>query len=473
MFPRSLCAAFVFAFTGLSVPAPCAARPPNVVFILTDNQGAWTLGCYGNKDIRTPAIDRLAAEGIRFTRALSCNPVCSPTRATYLTGLIPSQHGVHSFLGGEKPNAQIGPDAYDTIREFASLPKILRDAGYVCGLSGKWHLGANLTPQEGFTDWITMPAGSTTEFYDAQVIEDGKIRREPRYLTDLWTEHGVKFIERNKDRPFFLYLAYNGPYALGKLLLNPARNRHATFYADKDLPCFPRDAMHPWQFNNKEYLNNPISMRRVAAEVSGVDDGVAEIMATLKRLGLDENTLVIYASDQGWMGGQNGLWGMGDHTRPVGAFELMMQVPLIFRQPGAIPAGATCDHIVSNYDFLGSVLSHIGLGDKSPKPSPGRDYSRVLRGEKIAWDNVMFYEMERTRAIRTEEWKYVARHPDGPFELYDMKADPQERFNLFGQPKHADVQRTLAAQLDEFFQRHADPQYDVWKGGHSKAGALK
>src|ERR1043166_3316800 len=111
MFPRSLCALLVLAVNGLSAPAPGAARPPNVVFILTDNQGAWTLGCYGNKDIRTPAIDRLAAEGIRFTRALSCNPVCSPTRATYLTGLIPSQHGVHTFLD---PQFMMGPKRYNT-----------------------------------------------------------------------------------------------------------------------------------------------------------------------------------------------------------------------------------------------------------------------------------------------------------------------------------------------------------------------
>jgi arylsulfatase A-like enzyme len=119
------------------------------------------------------------------------------------------------------------------------------------------------------------------------------------------------------------------------------------------------------------------------------------------------------------------------------------------------------------------VLSYIGLGDKAPKQSPGRDYSRVLRGEKTEWDDVMFYEMELTRAIRTEDWKYVARHPDGPFELYDMKADPQERFNLFGQPRHKQIQRALAARLAEFFKKHADPQYDVWKGGRSKAGPLK
>src|SRR6476619_2015182 len=129
------CIVVLLAFLLLAPLATAADRPPNLVFILTDNQGAWTLGCYGNPDIRTPNIDRLAKEGIRFTRAFASNPVCSPTRATYLTGLIPSQHGVHSYLGGERPNAQVGPEAYCTIREFASLPKILSAAGYVCGLS--------------------------------------------------------------------------------------------------------------------------------------------------------------------------------------------------------------------------------------------------------------------------------------------------------------------------------------------------
>jgi arylsulfatase A-like enzyme len=453
----------------LAAPAAAADRPTNLVFILTDNQGAWTLGCYGNRDIRTPNIDRLAAEGMRFTRALSSNPVCSPTRATYLTGLIPSQHGVHSFLGGERPDAQVGPDAYDTIREFASLPKVLKRAGYVCGLSGKWHLGASLTPQEGFSSWITMPKGQTTEFYDVEVIEDGEVRKEPKYLTDLWTEHAVAFIERNKDRPFFLYLAYNGPYSLGKLLLSPGRNRHVGYYADKEMLSFPRDAMHPWQFSNKEYLNNPVSMRRVAVETSGVDDGVGEVMAALKRLGLDDNTLVVYAGDQGLMGGQNGMWGMGDHMRPIGAHELMMHVPLIFRHPGRIPAGKTSDLFVSNYDFLPSVLTYLGLGREKPAKSPGRDYSDVLLGKTIPWQDVVFYEMENTRAIRTDAWKYVARHPDGPFELYDMKADPRERFNLFGQPKLGPVQEDLARRLDAFFAEYADPQYDLWRGGRSKA----
>src|SRR4051795_743667 len=218
---------FLILALGLSVIAArlrAESRPPNVVLILADNQGAWTLGCYGNPDIRTPNIDRLATQGMRFTRAFSPNGVCSPTRASLLTGLMPSQHGVHSYLNANE--AQVGPGAYCTIGEFRSLPEILAGAGYACGLSGKWHLGANATPQEGFTSWITMPHGHTVTFYDAEVLEGGKLRKEPGYLTDLWTDRAVRFLEENRDRRFFLYLAYNGPYNLGASLNHPGRNRH-------------------------------------------------------------------------------------------------------------------------------------------------------------------------------------------------------------------------------------------------------
>ncbi len=452
-----------------SVGAAADAKRPNLVFILTDNQGAWTLGCYGNRDIRTPHIDKLAREGIRFSRALSSNPVCSPTRATFLTGLLPSQHGVHSFLD---PKYMMGPEAYNTLAEFTSLGEVLSDAGYVCGLSGKWHLGDNLTPSEGFSSWITKPDGSTREFYDQDIIEDGKVRKEAGYTTDLWTRSGVKFIEQNRDRPFCLFLAYNGPYVLGAMMLNPSRNRHAEFYRGHHFASFPVDAMHPWQFSNKQFHNQQIAMERTACEVSGVDDGVGEIVATLQKLGLEENTLVAYAADQGWMGGQNGIWGMGDHTRPIGAHELMMQIPMIFRHPTAIASNQTCDLLMSNYDFLPTVLGQLGLRDKMPsKPiSAGRDFSPVLRGEPIE-DQVkaIFYEMETTRSFRTERWKYVARFPNGPYELYDMQSDPQERFNQYGQPGTDNIRAELAQRLDAFFTKFADPQYDIWKGGRSKA----
>lgn len=464
----------ICVFAGL-LAAPCHAAPPerktNLLLILTDNQGAWTLGCYGNPDIRTPNIDRLAAEGMRFSRAFASNAVCSPTRATLLTGLIPSQHGVHCFLDNKY---MIGPEAYNTLAEFRTLPKILAEAGYTCGLTGKWHLGANLTPQEGFSYWITMVHGNTSEFYDVPVIENGQVRKEPKYATELWTEHAVRFLRQNRDRPFFLYLAYNGPYGLGGLLNHPARNRHAALYADQPLWSFHRDAAHPWLFNNREFLNNPVSIRRVAAETSGVDDGVGEVMAELKRLGLDEHTLVVYTADQGWMGGTNGLWGMGDHTRPLSAFDQMMHVPLIFRHPGAIRPASQSDLLVSNYDFLPTVLGYLGLAEvlrgAAPK-SPGRDFSAALRGEPLTWDNVVYYEMEYVRAVRTAEWKYVHR-PDGPWELYDLKHDPFEKFNLYGQPMHVEVQQELKQRLEAFFRQTADPKYDLYRGGRSKASLL-
>ena len=461
----------VAALDGSSATFAAPARPPNIIFILTDNQGAWTLGCYGNPDIRTPNIDRLAAEGVRFTRALSSNPVCSPTRATFLTGLIPSQHGVHSFLD---PKFMMGPEAYNTLSEFTSIGEVLRDSGYTCGLSGKWHLGKNLEPSEGFSFWITKPDGSTQEFYDQNIIENGEVRKEAGYTTDLWTRKGIQFIEENKTRPFFLFLAYNGPYSLGQLMLNPVRNRHAEHYKGKKFSSFPVDAMHPWQHVNKPFHNKQAAMERLAGETSGVDDGVGEILATLQRLGLDDNTLIVYAADQGWMGGQNGMWGMGDHFRPIGAHHLMMQIPLIFRQPGKIPAGKTSDILVSNYDFFPTMLNHLGLAAKIPAAPklPGRDFSAVLRGSTPSWENVIFYEMEGTRAVHVDNWKYVARFPDGPFELYDLKKDPMERFNLFGQPGTEENRRILDERMTKFFATYADPQYDIWRGGRSKARRL-
>jgi len=349
----------LFGFVAPTLRAGAADRPTNLVLIVADNQGAWTLGCYGNKDVRTPNIDRLAAEGLRFTRAFSPNGVCSPTRASLLTGLMPSQHGVHSYLGANE--FQVGPDARCVIGEFRTLPEILAENGYVCGMVGKWHLGGNEAPQEGFTTWVTMPGGHTTTFYGAEVIDGGKIRKEPGYLTDFWTKRAVAFLEErgleeNRERPFFLYLPYNGPYNLGPSLKHPARNRHAEEYAEEFLPSFPRVEPHPWLRTNREFVGDETAIRRVAAETSGVDDGVGEVVATLDRLGLAEDTLVVYTADQGWMGGQNGLWGMADHTRPTTAFDGMMRVPLIVRQPGRVAAGGTSDLLTSGYDLMPTVL---------------------------------------------------------------------------------------------------------------------
>lgn len=465
----------LLGFLLAAAPADTSAGPPrrpNLVLVLADNQGAWTLGCYGNPEIRTPQIDRLAARGMRFTRAFSPNGVCSPTRASLLTGLMPSRHGVHCYLGADE--LQMGPGARSVIAEFQSLPEVLAGAGYTCGLVGKWHLGANATPQEGFTSWVTMPQGHTSTFYGAEVVEDGKVRKEAGYLTDFWTDRAVRFLERNRDRPFFLYLAYNGPYGLGASLKHPGRNRHAAEYAGATLLSFPRDGVHPWLRDNRAFLNDDGAIRRVATEISGVDDGVGRVLEALERLGLADETIVVYTADQGWVGGQNGLWGMSDHTRPLSAFDGMMHVPLIVRHPGHVAAGSTSDRLVSGYDLMPTLLACLGLGDRMPDQprSPGRDFSPVLRGETIAWDDVVFFEQENVRAIRTDRWKYVHRHPSGPFELYDLANDPGEKVNLHGQPGWDSTRDELRRRLDAFFDQHADPKYDLYHGGGSKTRLL-
>jgi arylsulfatase A-like enzyme len=385
---------------------------------------------------------------------------------------MPSQHGVHCYLRGG--GCQTGPDAYNTIEEFRSLPEILSEEGYVCGLTGKWHLGGNLEPQDGFTTWITKPHGHTSTFYDAEIIEDGRIRREPEYLTDFWTRHAVRFIRDNKDRRFFLLLAYNGPYGLGRSLERRAGNRHAPYYEKQELRSFPRESAHPWLLNNRNYIRNLQAIRRYASEVSGIDDGVGSVLEALEDHGLVDRTLVVFTADQGLCGGHHGMWGMGDHSRPLHTYDETIHIPLIFRQPGVIPAGTTSDLLVSNYDFYPSVLGYLGLEARIPsRPErPGRDYSPVLRGKSVPWENVVFYEFENSRMVRTGEWKYTLRFPEGPDELYDLERDPGETRNLADDPSHKAIRKGLGTRLEEFFDRFAAPRYDLRRGGGSKSWML-
>ena len=463
----------------------------NIVFIMTDNQGDWTLGCYGNEEIRTPNIDALAAEGARCAHAYAVNSVCSPSRATFFTGLIPSQHGVHCYLGGEQPDAQMGDDAYCTVGEFVTLPQMLHDAGYRCGLAGKWHLGDSLTPQQGFDYWFTKPKGHTHTFYNAEAIWQGEVYEEPRYATDAITAHALSFLdevagegagsgagqESDAEEPFFLFVGYNGPYGLGEHMTYTHENRHTSYYADKELTCFPRESVHPWLRQNRDFIDNPISMRGYASAVSGVDDGVGAILASLEQKGLTQDTLVIFTADQGLCGGHHGMWGMGDPSRPIHTFEETMNIPLIFRHPQRIPAGGTFTGRTCNYDFLPSVLEHleIDVARRADHPElPGCSYASHLQGaDQDSWDEEQFFhEFENVRTVRTERWKYTWRHPEGPDELYDMVKDPGECWNLAHDPACVAVVAEHRRRIEDFFGRFADPRWDVWRGGSSKAGRL-
>lgn len=228
--------------------------------------------------------------------------------------------------------------------------------------------------------------------------------------------------------------------------------------------------MNPWLHDNKAYLNNITCIRRYAAEVSTIDDGVGEIMAKLKALGIDDNTIIIFAGDNGWAGGQNGIWGMGDHTRPLSAFDAEMRVPLIWRQPGKIPAGQTSKLQVSHVNFFASLLDYLGLEkDRPATASPtGRSYASVLRGQGIAdWDDTIFYEFENMRCIRTAKFKLTERIAGDPSEYYHLDTDPGEMNNLWNQPDA--MAESLKQRLHDYFDHHADPRFDLWHGGKSKA----
>ncbi|MBT3376265.1 MAG: sulfatase-like hydrolase/transferase [Lentisphaerae bacterium] len=447
----------------------------NIVFIVTDNQSPWTLGCYGNREILTPHVDRLAADGTRFTNAFCTNPVCSPNRATLMTGLMPSQHGVHSWLGREDPNAQMGPGAYCTIAEFANLPQICADAGFDCGMSGKWHLGDSLKPQLGFGYWFAKPQGHTSSFHDADAIWQGQVYKEPRYYLEAITQHALDFIEQPREGPFFLYVGYNGPYGLDHDMRTGHRNRHTAHYANKDLACFPREGTHPWLKQNQDCIGNLTAMRSYACAVSGVDDGVGAILDCLRRNELERDTLVVFTADHGLCAGHHGMWGMGDHSRPLHVFQENLRVPLIFRHPARIPAGRAIGTVTNHYDFFPSMMDYLGLGEGKLQslPLPGRSYAGSLLGQVVDWgEEITFHEYENVRSVQTPQWKLVQRHPSGPHELYDLVSDPGESHNLVEEMGQAEIRAELIARLRSFFTEHADPEYDLWQNGRSKAGGI-
>lgn len=459
----------LLAEDSLASESPDDAERPNLVVIMADNLGAWQLGCYGNADIQTPHLDELAEGGLRFSRAMSCNPVCSPTRASFFTGLVPSQHGVHHWLLDE--NLQVGPNARCVISQFTTLPKVLSENGYHCGLVGKWHLGGNETPQIGFHYWVTMPSGLTRTFYDCEVIENGITRTEPGNVMDFWTDRAENFLQSckaNASQPFYLQVMFNGPYSLDPELLitqrERARNRFTSMYANSDLNSFPRSEPHEGLFKHTSELNAIEAMRTVASQISGLDECVGRIMDALQRLELSENTLLVFCADQGLAGGHNGIWGMGHNTKPSVAYDSVMQVPLIVSRPGHVPAGEAVDLLVNNYDMMPTLLDYAGLAEHLPQHSPGRSFSPTLRGQEQAWENVTFYEHFYTRAVRTERWKYVFRHQQ-PDDLFDLENDPAESQNLAESPAHASVRQQLRRRIDEFFDRYADPRYDIVRGG--------
>ncbi len=192
------------ALTACAGSSPEPQRPPNVVFVLTDDQAPRSLGVYGNPEIQTPHCDRLAGEGALLNNAFCTTPVCSPSRMTLMTGQIPSQHGVHDWIS----DGNEGDQAKQYLAGEATFTQVLADNGYRCGLSGKWHMGDSPTPQAGFDYWFAMPTGGS-RYQDPEMYWEGEKKVYPGYATDVITDKALEFIDASKDNPFFCFVSYN------------------------------------------------------------------------------------------------------------------------------------------------------------------------------------------------------------------------------------------------------------------------
>jgi arylsulfatase A-like enzyme len=474
-----LCLSLLVLF---AIPVEAKDSQPNILFIVADNQPASILGAYGNPDVRTPNIDRLANEGLRFTRAFAVHGMCSPTRATLLTGLLPSQHGVQDWLDDEEMTNW--PSDWNAIREYRTLPYTLKNRGYQTSLIGKWHLGQPRPPGEWFDYWVTFNLGHTIDFWDNEINDNSrKYKLEGQHSVDFFSDKAVEYLESyDHQKPFFLMVTYNGPYMNPPTNLGAARNRHYAYYEKKEFPSFPRnrvnetvleEAMVPdpeeWYLNLARMHNDPKTMANAASQNTMVDDGVGRLLEALKDNGLAENTLVIYTSDQGNFFGQHGLWGHTDFSFPASMYETAMNIPLIAHYPGVIEKSQVSDLFIGQYDLMPTILDMAGVNVEIPN-SPGRSFAEHLKGNELtSWGDAVYMDQEATRVIRTNQYSYWKRMKGtGQHELYDIQKDPEQENNLYGNPEYAEAVSELDRRLTQFFDTYSNAEYDLWRGGTVK-----
>jgi len=415
-------------------------RPPNVVIILADDQGYADIGCYGAKDFATPNLDRMAREGMRFTDFYVAQPVCSASRAALLTGCYPNRIGILNALGPK--------DTHGISGQEKTLAEVLKSRGYATAIYGKWHLGHHaqfLPTRHGFDEYFGLPYSNdmwpghpTQKFPDLPLIEGEKtieLNPDQTQLSTWYTERAVKCIEKSKDKPFFLYVPHSMPHV-------------------------PLHVSKKFAGKSKQGLYGDVIME--------IDWSVGEILAALKKHGLDEKTLVIYTSD-------NGPWlSYGNHAGNAGSlregkmttWEGGVRMPCIARWPGKIPAGTTCHEPAMTIDILPTVAKLAGA--ELPKRAiDGLDIWPLLAGKpgaKSPHEVLYFYWQEHLQSVRAGRWKLHFPHsyislggkPGGrgnkpakyvdektPLALFDLETDVGETKNVADQ--HPDVVRRMEA----------------------------
>ena len=428
-----------------------STRRPNIVLIVSDDQGYHDLGCFGNDAIRTPNLDRLAAGGVRLTDFYVTWPACTPSRGSILTGRYPQRNGLYDMIRNDRaddgylyppqeyaisPERVLGMDD----REI-TIAQALKKADYTCAAYGKWdggQLQRFLPLQRGFDDYYGFTNTGidyfTHERYGVASMHDGNRITEAdkgAYATDLFRDRALRFIERNKDKPFFLYVPFNAPHG-GSNLDPTIRGLAQAPDAYKKLYPHLKEGLRAGTRYGKPALvptRDAYKLNYLAC-VTAMDDAIGQILGALEKHGLTDRTLVIFFSDNGGSGDADNAPLRG---RKGSMWEGGVRVPAIVRWPGRVPAGKVSHALLTSLEVLPTAVAAAGLTPRIALPGvvlDGFDMLPVLRGEYPSPRTAMFWQRRDHRAARIGQWKWV--DTPGASGLFDLSADIGEQHDLSG-----------------------------------------
>ncbi len=411
---------------------PRRAARPNLISIVADDLGRWAVGAYGNAEVRTPNLDRLAREGIRFTNAVAATPVCSPSRATWFTGRYPSELGIRDWISSSEAREGVG-------LRHRSWVEDLKEAGYETALFGKWHLGTlrSFHPtRHGFDTFLGFLGGGNRPM-DPVLEEEGRTRRFVGPLPDILTDAAIAFLERKRTGPFLICLHFRAPH----LPYGPVPEVDRRPF-DRLEPTVPRI---PWLDRGKLVR----STRAYYASIHSVDRNVGRLLAALDRLKLAEDTIVLFTSDHGYNEGRHGIdtkgnghWiagGVRGPKRP-NMWETSIAIPWILRWPGRIPPGSALDVPAGTIDAYRTILGLCGVPPPEGCEARGRNLAPGILGRgslpERPWlfgqYDLHNFGLAYLRMVRGRRFKLVKRlRARGLDELYDLREDPGERRNLY------------------------------------------
>lgn len=428
-----------------------AISKPNFIIIFTDDQGYADLSCFGGEHVKTPRIDKMAAEGLKLTNFYVAAPLCTPSRAALMTGSYPKRVGMATGSGFP---VLLAADSKGLNPDEVTIAEVLRAVGYKTGMFGKWHLGDQpefLPTRQGFDEFFGIPYSHDIHpFHTKQKkynfpslpLLEGEtiIEMDPDadYLNKRITERVIDFIETNKEKPFFIYVPHTSPHR--PLLASPQ------FMADA--PEAVKKALKS-ENNSVDYKTRD---KIYPQTISEIDWSVGQILDALKMNGLDENTFVIFTSDNGpVIGSAKPLKGKKGET-----FEGGMRMPTVVRWPGKIPASAVNDELLTAMDILPTFAKLAGAETPTDRIIDGKDIFSVLQGNsKSPHEMFFYYSKETLEAVRSGKWKMRISGKSSP-ELYDLENDISETTNVLQEyPEIADKLKVHAYEFDRDLEKHS------------------